>query len=202
MKKLISLLLAALMVMGCTAAFAEGNISVANNDGPFPISYELKEGSEVVYDGWSEILGTNMYQASIKGTNGLSYYFSVSAPVAAEGEESEEVSTEPVTYNEANGYTDELLKAQMKDAFSEEFASVEVDVLTTAYGTKLAVMRFNDVDGSLVYMYTVYKGYEVGLTVVSQDEEGNFKDITDEQLQDVVDFVSELWMGEEAKYAE
>ena len=199
MKKVISLLLAALMVMGCAAASAA---VVVNNAGPFPISFELKEGSEVVFDGWSEVLGANMYQASIKGSDGLFFYFSVSAPVEIEADASEEVSTEPVTYNEANGYTDELIKAQLKDAFSAEFDSFDVDVLTTGYGTKLAVVQFNDAESPYVYMYTIYKGYEVGLTAISQDENGNYKPVTDAQLQNVLDFVTELWMGAEAKYVD
>lgn len=197
MKKTISLLLAALMVMCCAASYAEGT-KVQNNDGPFPVSYELKEGFELVSDEWTEYLGSKMYQARIKNSDGLSFYFSISAPLPDETEADEDVSTEPVTFNEANGYTDEVLKTMVKEMYRDEYDSFDVGVQTTAYGTKLVVIRFNDVEAPSTYVYTVYKDYEVGLTMVSEDAEGNKKQITDDQVQKMVDFVSELWMGAEA----
>ena len=98
MKKLIALLLTLALALGCAAAFGEAAVStVTSVDGSFSISFQLPEGTELLSGAWDE--AGDLYQANLKGQNGLFYYLAVAAPVAAEGEEGE---TTPVTFNEDN----------------------------------------------------------------------------------------------------
>ncbi len=190
MKKLIALLLTAVMVLGCAAALAE-ETTIASADGSFSLSFQLPDGAEMVSGSW---INDSTYMANLKTSDGLYLYLSVSAP-EANAEEDADIAS--VTYNEENGYTDEVIKASMEfiaaqDADAEDY---ETGVLTTAYGTKLGVIRFSG-EAPSAYIMTVWHDYEVGLTLACVDETGAYQPITDEALQKVVDFVSELWMTE------
>ena len=105
MKKLIAMLLAAVMVLGCSACFAEGAAAttVESADGSFRISMQLPEGTEMLSGDWNE--DGKLYQANIKGSDGLYYYMAVAAPEAT-GENVDDVSY--VTYTDEFGYTNTM----------------------------------------------------------------------------------------------
>ncbi len=191
MKKLIALLLAAVMALGCAACFAEGapSTTIESADGTFRISMQLPENAELLSGSWSE--DGMLYQANIKGSDNLYYYMAVAAP-EAETEDSEEVSY--VTYSEEFGYTDDYLKSMLDELFSDDSDNYDKGVSTTAYGTKLAVIRFNDAEAPSAYIFTMWKGYEIGVTVVNLDPDGTYRAVTDDQVQRVTDFLSEIWM--------
>ena len=204
MKKLISLLLAALLLTGC-AAFAEtapASTPIENTEGAFPVKYILPENAELINEQWGEVLGSAIYQARIKTADNLLFYFSVIEPAKADEEANEEVQADPITYNEANGYTDEAIKEMIRELYSDDSSSFDADVLTTAYGTKLALVRFNDESAPFAYMFTIYQGYEFGLTVEAHNADETLRRVTDEEIQKMVDFASEFWMGVEAAPAE
>ena len=192
MKKLIAMLLAAVMALGCTACFAEGAsaTTIESADGTFKISMQLPENTELLSGDWSE--DGLLYQANIKGSDNLYYYMAVASP-EAESENAEEESY--ATYSEEFGYTDDYLKSMIDELFADDSSNYDKGVSTTAYGTKLAVVRFNDSEAPSAYIFTMWKGYEIGVTVVNIDPEGNFRLITDDQVQKVTDFLSEVWMN-------
>lgn len=197
MKKMISVLLAALMVLGCASAFAQ---TYTNTDGPFPISFDAPEGMEVISQEWSEYAGTPIFQASVKGSDDLSYYFAISGPDTSE--ENEDLAGN-VTFKEEEGFTDEYLKDMVKATYGDEFDDINIGFETTEHGTKLVVIRIDDAEAPLAMFYTVYKGYEFSLTAISGDPlNGEFKPLTDEQIEKVVAFISDIWMGVEAKVDE
>ena len=192
MKKLIAMLLVAVMALGCTACFAEGASAtiIESADGTFKISMQLPESAELLSGSWS---GDGMlYQANIKGSDNLYYYMAVAAP-ETESENTDEVSY--VTYSEEFGFTDDYLKGMIDELFADDSDSYDKGVSTTAYGTKLAVIRFNDTEAPSAYIFTMWKGYEIGVTVMNIDPDGDFRPITDEQVQRVTDFLSEVWMN-------
>ena len=192
MKKLIAMLLAAIMALGCTTCFAEGASAtiIESADGTFKISMQLPESAELLSGSWS---GDGMlYQANIKGSDNLYYYMAVAAP-ETESENTDEVSY--VTYSEEFGFTDDYLKGMIDELFADDSDSYDKGVSTTAYGTKLAVIRFNDTEAPSAYIFTMWKGYEIGVTVMNVDSDGNFRPITDDQVQRVTDFLSEVWMN-------
>ena len=190
MKKLIALLLTLALALGCAAAFGEGALStVTSVDGSFSISFQLPEGTELLSGAWDD--SGDLYQANLKGQNGLFYYLAVAAPVAAEGEEGE---TAPVTFNEDNGYTDEYMLSMINDLYADD-GKFDAGIQTTAYGTKLAVVRFTDPEAPSAYIFSKWNDYEIGVNVFSVDADGAYRQITDEQVQHVVDFLSEVWMS-------
>ena len=196
MKKLIALLLAAMMLCGCAAIAEEATATdvVTTADGNFQLSYQIPEGVKLISGEWVD---ETMYMANLEGPDGLYFYFSVAVPTPDENAESAE-ETAPVTFNEENGYTDEYLKQMMTELYSDDYDSFDTGVKTTAYGTKLAVVRFNDPDSPSAYVFSIWNGYEVGLTLVSVGADGTYNAITEDQLNKVVDFVSEVWMFEKA----
>ncbi len=191
MKKLMAMLLAAVMALGCAAAFAESAATkIESADGQFAISFELPEGTELLSGAWDA--EGKMYQANLKGRDGLYFYLAVAAPETSA--ESDEEETVPVTYNEDNGYTDDYLKSMLNELFGDDFDNIQTAVHTTAYGTKLAVVRNNDPEGPFAYIFTVWNGYEIGVTV-DNSSDCTLKPITDEQINAVVNFLSEAWMN-------
>ncbi len=191
MKKLMALLLAAVMVLGCAGVFAEEASKTLtikeNKDGAFNVSFQMPEGATLVY----EDVVDNLYSASISMKDGLGMYLSVSRDMVVADLDEE---TGLTTFNEENGYTDEYLKAMMTEYYADVYDDIETGVKTTAYGTKLAVARLNDPEAPFAYIITYWKGYEIGMTLINTDEKYNFYPITDEQINLAVDFLSELWM--------
>lgn len=182
MKKIIALCLAALMTMLCAVSFAENTVSTQIETGTdkFDVSFQLPEGARVLEGAdWQE---GNLYMANIMLKEGEYLYLSVDAS----GTENE---AGLVTYNEASGYTDDAVLA-LTDVFADESVIVDRQVLTTAYGTKIAVVRFED----SAYAWTKWNGFEIGATLTNVDAEGNYGPITDEQLKNMTDFLSEFWM--------
>ncbi len=195
MKKLIALALVAIMALGCVSAFAEEAATAAepvivkNSDGNYEVSFQLPENGELV----AQLASENSYSASIAGKDGLNMYLSV-----YKMEESGDADIPEVTFNEENGYTDEVL-AKIVDTLFADFDDKEAAYLATAYGTKLVVVRINDQESPFVYMYTIWKNYEIGLTLENVTAEGKFQLITDAQLDEAVAFMSELWMKDKAQ---
>ena len=190
MKKLIALLLAALMTLSCTAVLAE-ETAITSADGVFSVSFQLPEGVEMISGEW---IDDTIYQANLKDADGLYIYLAVSAPATTEAEEGEE--TAPVTYNEENGYTDSYIVDMVNELFKDDSDALETGVRTTAHGTKLALVHFNDESAPSAYIFTTWQGYEIGLTLVSMDAEQKYVPVTDEQIDKVVAFLSEMWMNE------
>ena len=187
MKKLIALLLAVVLALGCTAVIAEEKV-IETEDGSFSLSFQLPEGAEMISGEWIE----DMYVANLKAAGNLYFYLAVAKPEAVETENAEELA--PLTFNEENGYTDAYMEDMLRDLYADDSDDYDMGVKTTAYGTKLAIVRFNDVTAPGAYVFTVWNDFEIGLTVTSVNEDGTFNGITDEQLEKVVDFISELWM--------
>ncbi len=193
MKKLIALMIALMMAAGCAFAAAENSETrISSSDGAFSISFQLPEGVTMISGDWTAD-GT-LYQANLQGRDGLYFYLAVAAPVPAEDEDAEEIA--PVTYNEENGYTDEFMKSMLAELFDDHAEYFDIDVLTTAYGTKLGIIRINDEEAPSTYIMSVWQGYEIGVTVMNVDATtGEYRAVTDEQVQRVVDFLSEVWMN-------
>lgn len=81
------------------------------------------------------------------------------------------------------------------ELFADDSDDYNKGVSTTVYGTKLAVVRFNDAEAPYAYLFTMWEGYEIGVTVACMDADGSYRPITDDQVQRVVDFLSEVWMA-------
>ena len=174
MKKTLAILVFLALVLGC-AAMAETAektyLATVDMNGAFRLQCALPEGYEI-----EEI-----------ESNGAAYI----AQFRAEGDRP--LLTLSIAYNDL--YSDVF---RMNDLDAEAIALIEesfraeddvnISYTETAYGTKLMVIQ--EADGSVDYVdfYSVYLGYEIEIVVVAQNEDG----LTDEQIQMVVDFLSEL----------
>lgn len=191
-RKTFAFLLAALMLCGCAAA--AGNAAgeeyiIQSGEGDFVLSFQLPENAELISGEW---LSPSFYTANIRSSAGLYIYLSVAGPDTKSPETAEDTS--PITYNDANGFTDEYLKEMVDELFSDDYAAYDTSIAVTAYGTKLAVVRFNDAASPYVYIFTIWQNYEIGLSIFSVDNAGNPLPVTDEQISQIVNFVSELWV--------
>ncbi len=192
-KKTLALLLAAMMLLGCAAlaeeAAGEEHI-IQSGDGQFSVTFLLPPASEVISGEW---LSPSLYLSNIRSSNGLYICLTVSDLNGAE-ESAAGDDTSPVTYNEANGFTDEYLLQMIDELYADDFTGYEKSVAVTAYGTKLAVMRVNDPGYPYAYLFTIWNNYEIGLSLFHVDKNGRYQPVTDDQITQVVNFTSELWI--------
>ena len=68
---------------------------------------------------------------------------------------------------------------------------VDISYRETAYGTKLLVAREKGDDTDFVDIYTIYKGYSIEFVVTPGSEAKDGK-LTDEQIKQCIDFLTEL----------
>ena len=174
MKKALAILLCLAMLLFCAAVAETAEktyLATVDMNGAFQLQCALPEGYKI-----EEIEATN-----------ATYI----ARFTADG--NRPLLTLSIAYNELysdvfrmNDLDAETL-ARIEDSFRAE-DDVDISYTETAYGTKL--MMIKEVEGIVNYVdfYSVYLGYEIEIVVVAQDENG----LTEEQIQMVVDFLSEL----------
>ena len=189
MKKLISLLLAAILLMACSVSLADNSSTlttqIGNMEKKFNVSFQLPEGAQVLYEGWTE---GSLYQANIELKPGEFLYMSVDGTEATE-------DGSGLTYSEAKGYTDEKMLALIDTLYADgEYEDFEKRVVTTTYGTKIALIRVNDEEEPMAYAWSMWNGFEIGLTLTNVTDDGEFQPITDAQVDNMVAFCSEVWM--------
>ena len=186
MKKIVSLLLAGLMLMLCAAGLAENVVTTQFTSGSdkFDVSFTLPEGAQVLKGQWME---GNLYQANIQLKKGEYLYMAVDGSAAGTEEGT-------VTYNEQNGYTDEKLLGMIDSLYGDEYDNYDKQIVTTTYGTKICVIRANDEESPMAYAWSVWHGFEIGFTLLNVGEDGKYLPITDEQIQNMTAFAGEVWM--------
>lgn len=187
MKKLISLILAVMMLAAVSVSFAENSLTNQIGDGEkkFNVTFQLPEGATVLSEGWTEGM---LYQANIQLKENEYLYMSIDGSEASE-------DGSALTYNEANGWTDDKMLELIDNLFGDgEYEDYEKRVVSTAYGTKIAMIRVNDEEEPMAYAWTRWNGFEIGLTLTNVGEDGDFAPVTDEQIENMVAFASEVWM--------
>lgn len=175
MKKTLAILLVLALTLGCAAAVAENTekkyLATVNMGGAFELKCDVPEGYAI-----RQIESTDSaYIAMITADAGRpTMYLSIA-------------------YNEL--YSDvQRLNDLDAEALSEIEATfdleeeVEISYTETSHGTKLMMVKEVKDAVDFVDFYSIYMGYEIEIVVVAQNETG----LTDEQIQVVVDFLSEL----------
>ena len=175
MKKAFAILLCLAMLLGCSAmaeTAEKTHLATVNMNGAFQLQCSVPEGYEII---------------EIESADD-----SYVAMLAAE--EDKPLLMLSIAFNELyadvarmNDLDEEAL-AQAEEAFREE-DNVEISYTETAYGTKLMMIR--EAEGAVDYVdfYSIYLGYEIEIVAIAADEEAG---LTDEQIQMVVDFLSNL----------
>ena len=186
MKKCASLILAGIMLLLCAAGLAENAVStqITSEGKTFNVSFDLPEGAKVLSSDWKE---GNLFQAHIRLKEGEYLYMAVDGSgIGGEGE--------GATYNAEYGYTDEDILSMIDDLYGPEYDSYDKQVVTTTYGTKIAVVRANDEVAPMAYAWSRWNNFEIGITLVNIDPDGKFLKVSDEQIQNMTAFASEVWM--------
>jgi len=186
MKKFAAIILAAALAALCAIGLADNTLTttVTNSLGSFEVSFDLLEGSEVISEGWTE---GSLYQANIKIKDHEYLYLAIDGSNATAGEDGD-------TFDEKHGYTDEFLLSRIDELYGDEYDSYEKVVVSTTHGTKIAVLRVNDPEEPMAYAWSKWNNFEIGMTLTNVNDEGEFQPITDEQLENVIAFTSEVWM--------
>jgi len=177
MKKLIAITLCLAMLLGCTAACAETaektNIGTVTVNGAFEARCVLPEG----YTMETEV-GENGGLFSLISSS------DAAKPVLMLSIMFDEMYADVGKLNELD---DEAL-AYIESTFTDEY-DVEFSYTETAHGTKLMVVK--EKNGEFADIYTIYQGYEFEFVLLPTPE-GGAESLTDEQIQLVIEFLSNL----------
>ena len=182
MKKITALLLC-LVLLGCCAAFAEateketiGSVSVNGN---FTIKCRLPEG-----------YGISITDASDS---------KIEAMITSEDPAKPEIQL-TVVFNEEyapdgvrmslNDVSEEDM-ALIRESFEEETEVFEYIDAETAHGTKLLIVKGALGDMKYVDFYSIYNSYEIEVIALA-GAEAESGDLTDEQIQMIIDFLSDM----------
>ncbi len=184
MKKLLALLLAVMMALACTVSLAEeeapasdkvdiGTISI---NGAFALQCGLPEGYGItpVYADQSQVIALMEHEDKTQPRMVLSVAF-------------DETYADVDRMNDLDQETFELLEKTYTDVDPE----VEISYGETGLGTRLMIVRFTDQENDYIDFLSIYKGYFVEF-VMTAGEEAEDKNLSDEQLQLCIEFLTDL----------
>ncbi len=179
MKKIIAVMLCAFIALGCVSAIAEANektvLGVVEMKGAFRLECSIPKGYVLT-----------PYDADPDRYLGILRSEDANKPVVVVSIAFNEIYSDVERLNDLDAES----LAMIEESFSSEDA-VEIAYMETAYGTKLMVVKEVLEGTDYIDFYTVYKGYEVEV-VLTYEDESTEKSITEEQIQMVVDFLSDM----------
>ena len=173
MKKIIAVMLCAVMLLGCASALAEAaNIGTVNVNGAFEVRGVLPEGytmetSEMENGGLVSVITS---EDPAKPMLYLSIMFD---DMYADVEKLNDLDDNAIAY--------------LESTFDEY--DVDISYTETAHGTKLLVAK--ELNGEFADVYTIYEGYEFEFVLVPTLE-GGADSLTEEQIQLVIEFLGNL----------
>ena len=178
MKKIIALALSLVMLFTVAAAAAtetaeKSELGKLNIKGKFTIKTgELPEGYTIDKTIEDDLGITTLIDAPEKAAIILSITF-------------DETFADVERFNDV----DEETLNWLKSTWTDEFDQVEFEDTETEYGTKLLVVRVHFDDGTMMgYVFTVYKGYMLELSIIPDGKDL----VTEENIQAVVKFLSDM----------
>ncbi len=187
MKKMIAILLCLMMLLSC-AAMAESipaekqSMGTIGINGVFELKGAIPEGYKL------EVLANENNSLLAQVTSGEAGKPSIVLSIAYN-----DMYSDVERLNDV----DEETLAAIAGTFSEE-DSVEISNMTTAYGTKLFVVKEISDQVDYVDFYTIYKGYEVELFLshamftADSGAEAETLPVTEEEIQLAIQFLSDL----------
>jgi hypothetical protein len=174
MKRTISLILSAILLLLCAAAGAESAFT-AKVRGRFELTGPLPAG----------------YRYTVDDQNDMMTRATITSDDAAKP-----VLTLTISFNELYADVDRLndLPADqlqlIKDGFLAE-NSVTFEDAETSLGTKLLIVREDGDDLDFLVIYTIYRGHEIELQLRAGEKAAGGA-LTDKQVNTWIDFLSQL----------
>ena len=184
MKKIIALMLGLTLLFGC-AALAENsekeNMGTLNVNGEFKIQGKIPEG----------------YKLSILDANSTNIFALISTEEADKPQMTLSIAFNDLFTGEdgvamrLNDVDDQGIE-EIKASFREQITDAAFEDAETALGTRLLVVKGHvDENSSVVVFYSVYQSYEIEL-VTTMGLDGGDVDLTEEQVQTIIDFLTNL----------
>ena len=179
MKKIIALALSLIMVLSCTAVFAETAAAEQPAEGKptlkvlgaFDIQYnEIPDGYSVTVTEQNDMRVTALIQSTQENL-----------PLMVLGIAFNDQWAHIDRFNDA---TEEEI-AHIKGTFEEVDENVTFEDAETALGTKLLIAKEDG--GALVTIYSIYKGHEIEMLMIPN---GSAEVITDSDIARVIDFLT------------
>ena len=176
MKKIIALVLALVLSLGCCAALAESaeKTVLGTLNGAFKLQCVLPEGYEL-----------NVPQIDNEGL--------IAKLTAANGDEKKPELWLVVEFDEMyydvkrmNDMTDEQLD-EIIQTFPENGENVTVSYSETAYGTKVMIVKDANVPPQYMAVLSVYEGYMIEIDIIDNEEY-----LSDEEIKVCIDFFSNM----------
>lgn len=184
MKKIIALMLGLAMLLGCTATaeiVGKENMGTVNVNGEFKIQGQIPDG----------------YKLSILDANSTNIYALISTEEAGKPQMTLSIAFndlftgEDGTAMRLNDVEDQGI-GEIKAGFLEQIPDATFEDAETALGTRLLVIKGHvDEDSRVVVFYSVYQSYEIELVATMGLEAGDV-DLTEEQIQAIIDFLTNL----------
>jgi hypothetical protein len=180
MKKIIALLLALALTLGCAAVLAEAadktEMGTVDFGGKFVIKGAIPPGYKLVEEEKEEKIF--IHAKLIKEDDPMAPYLDIMIY--------QEDTYEPGT--RLNDVDAETLK-EIEESFTED-ADVKIEYAETGLGTKLMKVTEIGDDPDWIAFYTIYEGYEIELTIKVSDiatEPELSQDVVDKAVQFLTD---------------
>lgn len=180
MKKWMTMLLAMILMLCCTMAFAEDSgkleIGTISINGAFTLKSAIPEGYTVtpVYTGAEQVIAEISSEDPSKPAMMLSVAFD---ETYADVERMNDLSDEDL--------------ALLEKTYTDNDPDVEIFYSDTGLGTRLMIAKMTEGSQDYVSFLSVYKGYFVEF-VLLPSQEAEDRNLTDEQLQMCIDYLTEL----------
>ena len=181
MKKIVALVLALALTLGCCAAQAEASaktdLGIIDMAGAFKLQCDLPEG----YDINIELKDNESLIATIESEDPAKIPMLLT------------IEFEEMYYDvkRLNDLSDEALQ-EIIETFPG-YEEADISYTETSHGTKVLVVKASDANLNYVAFFSIYEGYEIELDIIEvlENEEAQSK-LTDELVQSCIHFLSEL----------
>lgn len=191
MKKLFAILMAAVLLLGCASAVAEGEPQEIEVNGSFRVTYQVPDGYvvESEFSDDKSIFWATMYpKASAEDKTplrtGLNMIVGISYDDTSNGAS-------------INDYSDEeIRKNHQAELDAAGYENATFDIVHTNFGTKLIVDRIRDDNSESLVITSLWKGYVINAIAFYANEDDDTLPVTDAQAKTIVDFISNIWMFE------
>jgi hypothetical protein len=179
MKKIISLLLCAILLCGCSAlaetAGEKSDLVTIDINGRFRLQGILPEGYRFSITSQSDLAMEGVFSSADPAAPEMSLYISFNEIYA--------------NVQRLNDLSEEELEL-IRQGFAED-NDVSFDMAETSLGTKLLVVRETGADRDFLDFYSIYLGHEIELKLVSNNEASGFA-LTDAQMQMCIKLLSDM----------
>ncbi|MCI5957242.1 MAG: hypothetical protein MRZ54_09680 [Clostridiales bacterium] len=170
MKKILALLLAAVMLTGVSLAMAE-NVTVSQAVPDFDVTMVIPQGYRMTENRHSNSIGIDVEPEDEAAAR---YYISIGYSEAYDGRTISDMD---------DGEVEQIL-----DFISEGFYSPAISSYITAGGTLVYVLDENEAESDWAMAITIYRGYFITVQIEKED----YSELDEEDMQRAITLLSDM----------